>query len=223
LERLYREALARDEVLATAIALAALTGARRGELCALKWTDVDLGTARIHISSSISPVGHELLEGPTKTHASRDIAIDEVGVKLLEARMDELRRIAQVMGVELVAEPYVLTRAVDGGEFLNPNSLTSSFSRLCRIMEARALREAEAAGRRELRKDELWPFRFHDLRHFSVTTLIAAGVDVPTVADRHGHAQVTMTLNRYAYALPERDRVAASILGRALSSERGDS
>lgn len=90
-------------------------------------------------------------------------------------------------------------------------------------MEARALREAEAAGRRELRKDELWPFRFHDLRHFSVNTLIAAGVDVRTVADRHGHAQVTMTLNRYAYALPERDRVAASILGRALSSERGDS
>jgi len=222
LERLYQEAVARDQVLATALALAALTGARRGELCALKWSDVDLGTARIHISRSISPVGHELLEGPTKTHASRDIAIDEVGVKLLEDRRDELRRIAQVMGVELVAEPYVLTRAVDGGQFLNPNSLTSSFSRLCRIMEARALREAETAGRRELRKDELWPFRFHDLRHFSVTTLIAAGVDVRTVANRHGHAQVTMTLNRYAHALPERDRVAASILGKALSSERRD-
>ena len=34
-----------------------------------------------------------------------------------------------------------------------------------------------------------WPFRFHDLRHFSVSTLIAAGVDVRTVADRHGHAR----------------------------------
>jgi integrase len=188
----------------------------------LKWSDVDLGSASIRVARSISPVGRSLLEGPTKTHASRDIAIDEVGVTLLEARRDELRSVAQTMGVELVADPYVLTRAVDGGEFLNPNSLTSSFSRLCKTIESRALREAASDGRRELRKDEQWPFRFHDLRHFSVTTLIAAGMDARTVADRHGHARVAMTLNRYAHALPERDRVAASILGKALSSERGD-
>jgi len=222
LERLYQEARARDQILATALALAALTGERRGELCALKWSDVDLGSASIRVARSISPVGRSLLEGPTKTHASRDIAIDEVGVTLLEARRDELRSVAQTMGVELVADPYVLTRAVDGGEFLNPNSLTSSFSRLCKTIESRALREAASDGRRELRKDEQWPFRFHDLRHFSVTTLIAAGMDARTVADRHGHARVAMTLNRYAHALPERDRVAASILGKALSSERGD-
>jgi len=71
---------------------------------------------------------------------------------------------------------------------------------------------------RDLTADERWPFHFHELRHFSVTTLLAAGVDVRTVAERHGHAQATMTLNRYAHALPERDRVAAGVLGRALSS-----
>jgi integrase len=54
------------------------------------------------------------------------------------------------------------------------------------------------------------------LRHFSVTTLIAAGVDIRTVATRHGHAQATMTLNRYAHALPASDREAAAVLGRAL-------
>jgi integrase len=56
----------------------------------------------------------------------------------------------------------------------------------------------------------------HDLRHFSVTTLIAAGVDIRTVAERHGHARATMTLDLYAHALPERDREAAGILGKAL-------
>jgi integrase len=65
---------------------------------------------------------------------------------------------------------------------------------------------------------ERWPFRFHDLRHFSVTTLIGAGVDVRTVADRHGHARATMTLDRYAHALPERDRAAAGILGEVFKS-----
>jgi integrase len=51
-----------------------------------------------------------------------------------------------------------------------------------------------------------------------VTTLIADGVDIRTVAERHGHAQATMTLNRYAHALPERDRAAASVLGRVLAT-----
>jgi integrase len=61
-------------------------------------------------------------------------------------------------------------------------------------------------------------YRFHDLRHFSVSTLIAAGIDVRTVAERLGHAQAPMTLNRYSHALPERDRVAAGILGQVLNS-----
>ena len=64
--------------------------------------------------------------------------------------------------------------------------------------------------------DERWDFHFHGLRHFSVTTLLAAGVDIRTVAERHGHAQATMTLNRYAHALPEHDRAAAGVLGNAL-------
>jgi integrase len=71
--------------------------------------------------------------------------------------------------------------------------------------------------RTELAPGQQWPFRFHDLRHFSVTTLIAAGVDVRTVADRYGHARATMTLDRYAHALPERDRAAAGILGAAFT------
>ena len=56
---------------------------------------------------------------------------------------------------------------------------------------------AKAEGRK-IRESERWPFRFHHLRHASVTTLIAAGIDVRTLSERHGHAQATMTLNRYA-------------------------
>jgi integrase len=73
------------------------------------------------------------------------------------------------------------------------------------------------ATRTELPAADRWDFRFHDLRHFSVTTLIAAGVDIRTVAERHGHAKATMTLDRYAHALPERDREAAGLLGAALT------
>ena len=64
--------------------------------------------------------------------------------------------------------------------------------------------EGSGAAAKRGEKVEPYGFHFHELRHFSVTTLLAAGVDIRTVAERHGHAQATMTLNRYAHALPER-------------------
>jgi len=104
-----------------------------------------------------------------------------------------------------------------GRELVDPGSITSDFSGLCRALEAPARQRAK--GRCLADKDR-WPFRFHDLRHFSVTALITAGVDIRTVAERHGHAQATITLNRYANALPERDRHAVTVLGDTFTSTR---
>jgi integrase len=90
--------------------------------------------------------------------------------------------------------------------------LTHRFGALCGTVEAK-----ERAAAKKGDKVEPYGFHFHELRHFSVTTLLAAGVNIRTVAERHGHAQATMTLNRYAHALPEQDRAAAGVLGKALS------
>ena len=106
------------------------------------------------------------------------------------------------------------------GHPANPDTFTHRFGALCDAMEAPALKRLRKkhpkAKRADLAPKDLWPYRFHDLRHFSVTTLIAAGVDVRTVAERHGMPRATMTLDRYAHALPERDRAAADVLGTAL-------
>ena len=67
-----------DPVLATAVALAALTGARRGEIVALKWSDIDLVNGRARIARSLTIARGEQHTGPTKTHQSRDIALDPV-------------------------------------------------------------------------------------------------------------------------------------------------
>ena len=121
----------------------------------------------------------------------------------------------------MVPDPFVLSYQANGVASVNPDTLTHGFRTLCETMEQPALaklREKNVlAERTDLAPGDRWPYRFHDLRHFSVTTLIAAGVDVRTVADRHGHADATMTLNRYVHALPERDREAACLLGSALA------
>jgi len=214
LSAMVRAAEEIDPVLATSIALAALTGMRRGELCALRWSDVDLDRAAIRVDRGLTVIAGEAHLGPTKTHQSRRVALDDVGVETFRRHWAYMEQLADEAESPLIDDPFVLSLNANGARPVNPDTLTHRFSALCRKLEGPARKRARG---KKLTESERWPYRFHDLRHFSVTTLIAAGVDVRTVAERHGHAQATMTLNRYAHALPERDREAAGILGRALS------
>ena len=210
-----------DPVTATAVALAALTGARRGELVALRWSDIDLVKGRLLISRSLTVAGGQQHTGPTKTHASRDIALDPLCVEVLKRRWAYMVDLSARAESPLVPDPYVLSYNANGASPASPDTLTHRFGKLCRAMEKPALAELQKSNPKakptDLAPGERWPFRFHDLRHFSVTIQIAAGVDVRTVATRHGHARATMTLDRYAHALPERDREAAGVLGAALT------
>ena len=220
LSALVKAAEAEDPVLATAIALAALTGARRGELVALRWSDIDLAIGRVRIARSLTVAGGEQHTGLTKTHQSRELALEPLGVTVLRRRWDYMVALSDEAESPLVDDPYILSYNANGATAANPDTLTHGFAGLCVLMEKPALkrlREAKPkATRLDLAPGQRWPFRFHDLRHFSVTTLIAAGVDVRTVAERHGHARATMTLDRYAHALPERDRAAAGVLEAVL-------
>jgi integrase len=218
---LIKTAEEKDPVLAAAVALAALTGARRGELVALRWSDIDLAKGSVKISRSLTVALGERHLGSTKTRASRDVALDPIGVEVLNRRWAYIVDFSARTRSPMVADPYVLSYQANGAIPVNPDTLTHGFRSLCEAMEQPALdnlrKSVEEAERADLAPGDRWPYRFHDLRHFSVTTLIAAGVDVRTVADRHGHANATMTLNRYAHALPERDREAARLLGAALA------
>jgi integrase len=221
LSTLIRAAEDEDPVLATAIALAALTGLRRGELVALRWSDIDLERGRVHVAKSLTVANGTRYVGPTKTHQTRDVALDPIGIAVLRQHRAFIEDLAARAASPLVVDPFVLSSNANGAVALNPDTLTHGFARLCRKMEAQALAERRrsdpTATRDDLAPADRWPFRFHDLRHFSVTTLIAAGVDVRTVAERHGHARATMTLDRYAHALPERDRQAAAVLGHVVA------
>jgi integrase len=62
--------------------------------------------------------------------------------------------------------------------------------------------------------------RLHDFRHYMATTLLAAGVDPKTVAQRGGWTKVATMLDRYAHALPVSDRAAADAIGGILAARR---
>ena len=124
--------------------------------------------------------------GPTKTRAARDVALDPVGVGVLRRRLEFMTELAARTASPLVPDPFVLSHRADGSIPVHPDTLSHGFRRLCEAMEELCLdrlrENIPIAKRSDLSPAEQWPYRFHDLRHFSVTTLIAAGVDVRTVA-----------------------------------------
>lgn len=190
---------------------AMLTGMRRGEICGVRWSDIDWSTSRITVRRSIWQVRSTWGIKDPKTHQVRTISLDQVAVSLLTARKARAESEATTAGVPLSAEAFVWSTLVDGRSPRTPNSLTRAFHRLCRTMES----EAVVADPPRV---ETWHFRFHDLRHLSATQMVAQGLDPRTVATRLGHANPSVTLAVYAHAVEAQDRQAADGLGRALGS-----
>ena len=181
---------------AAMIALAAVTGMRRGEILALRQSDVSDGTIHVRRSLVYTPLTGTV-EGPTKTRQLRKVALDAIGMAVIERQMSALREASETLRLSPVADPYLFFSEPDGATPFHPDSITKVFRRL-----------ADAHGWREL--------HFHSLRHFTATQLIAAGVDIRTVSGRLGHSDPSVTLRVYAHVLEAKDREAAEIMGRLL-------
>jgi integrase len=188
----------RDPRLAPLLMLAALTGMRRGEVCALRWSDLDLGEGQIEVARSVVLVPRGLGEKTTKTNRTRRVALDEVGLAVLRTHRARVEEWARLADEELIPDAFIFSPYIDGSLPFRPDNVTSFFIRV----------------RDELKLPDV---RLHDLRHFTATQLIGAGVDVRTVAGRLGHTDPSMTLRVYSHALEKRDRAAAAVMGSLLA------
>jgi integrase len=200
--------------LATAIAFGALTGARRGELTALRWSDWD-GAESLHIARALTVLkGGKVIEGPTKTHQERVVVLDAVGRAALAARRKAQELQASAKEAELVADPFILSRDADGSKPYLPDTLSHDFSEVVERLWPRPLKDGKPAG--------VPRFHVHDLRHFVATVALASGASPRTVADRLGHADVSMTLNVYGHAIDEASRELADFLGGVFAPKEED-
>jgi len=202
--RLLAVALAEDPELGLFLRLAVVLGARRGELCALRWSDVDLDQGEVLIAGGIVRVpGESLVDKATKTHAKRRVALGADTVELLRAHRLAQAKNALAFGTTLAPDAYVFSHVPDGSTPINPDGITHRFRRLARRLGVRC--------------------RLHDLRHFMVTQLVAGGVDWRTVAGRAGHADGHMTLSTYAHFQQAQDRQAAEFMDRLLAASSTNS
>jgi integrase len=192
------ELVAADEVepaASVALRLAAVTGARRSELAALRWDDLD--GDRLTIDSSLAILRHgtrevrtipTLRDDPTKTANRRTVTLDRTTVTTL----------AELKSVQRAYGPWILSV---GDRPVNPER-TGTWWR-------RARNKAGVVAN----------WRLHDLRHWSATMSIAKGHDIRTVANRLGHASPAMTLRVYAHAVESADGPVATMLGEVLDAK----
>jgi integrase len=195
---LLRVAGERDPEFATFVRMAVVTGARRGELCALRWSDFDLTRGTVSISRSIVDGSNEhLIEKGTKTHASRRIAIDDDTRRALVEQQKAHEDRAAFCGTSCRSDAFVFSDSPDGSAPWRPGRVTLAFGRLCQRLHIDGV-------------------RLHDLRHFAATRMLVDGVPVPTVAGRLGHANPSTTLGVYAHFITSSDAEAARLLGNLL-------
>ena len=187
-----------DPALGRILHVLASTGARRGELCALRWRDLDVDRQSLSIERSIIEVAGGLSEKDTKTHSSRRIALDPGTIAVFEQQRIDATRLAKLADADLTAESFIFSTEPGGETPLPPDSVTKRFQKL---------RDSLGLGR----------VRLHDLRHFTATRLIAAGVPIRTVSGRLGHANPSTTLAVYAHFVEASDQDAAAVMGDLLS------
>lgn len=173
--------------LGMAIELALTTGMRRGEVCALRWSDFD-DSGAITVSHALGngPGGFYLKEPKTGSSA-RTIPLTGHTTTMLKAMRADSRRTMAEIGVD-AGDPYILGTQVPDSRPYNPTQLGKDFSAFCKMNG--------------------FDCTFHDLRHTFATMMIGNGCDVRTVASYLGHASVSMTLDIYADVDPEAKRAA---------------
>lgn len=187
--------------MARMILVAATTGLRRAELCALRrWRDVDLERGLLRVSASIVKLpGERPKEIPTKNRRERILALDEMTAEVLRAQVELVESRAAEAGVELVADPYVFTDVVDGAEPWSPDAVSQYFDRM----------------RKRVDLDHV---KFHHLRKFMETYGQEAGYSVTQVAMRAGH-DPSIAAKHYSGRVVETDRALAAAVASLLTAD----
>lgn len=185
-----------DPDLFTFLWLAATTGARRGELGALRWSDFSAERGELLVERSLVGVASELATKSTKSDRARRIALGRETIDVLVAH--QRRHAPPAQGTDAQVDVWMFPGA--DGRPLHPDTWTQRFRRLCDRLEIRC--------------------RLHDLRHFVATQALAAGVPVRTVSGRLGHANPATTHNVYAHFVAASDRDAAATLDGLVTAVR---
>jgi len=180
--------------------IALATGARRGEILALRWRNVDLDRGSIRIVESLEQTKAGLRAKAPKSERARAVTLPSFAAhELRQLKREQIESLLR-LGIRQTADTLLCARA--DGEPMQPRSLTHEFTRLVSRMK------------------DFPRVRFHDLRHSHATQLLLAGVHPKIAQERLGHSTISVTLDLYSHVTETMQEDAAAKLDAAFRIAR---
>jgi integrase len=187
----------RDKPIFVPVLLAILCGLRRGEICALRWRNVDLAGGQLSVVESLEQTKDGLRFKSPKSGKGRTVAMSETVVEELRAFRVKRAQDMLKLGVGLSDDDLVVAHA--DGSTVTPIYISQQWAR--------------AIGKTALAR-----LRFHDLRHAHATHMLANGVHPKVASERLGHSKVGITLDLYSHVIPGMQADAAAMVDAALKA-----
>lgn len=183
------------------------TGMRRGELCGLRWCDVDFQNRTISVNQVLGKVKNGYIVKDPKTKSSkRTIAVSKDVIDSLKGwkkiQMESSMEAGDLWVGKRGSEydqNYVFTSPDYPGRAIYPDSVGNKFHKIIKAYN-------------EQYQGNLPDINFHGTRHTSATLLISEGVDVVEVSHRLGHSKTSTTEDVYAHQLKHVDEHVADVL-----------
>lgn len=179
------------------IQLAAVSGARQGEIAALEGDHLDFENNVILIKQSLVNTKEEGLQlKSTKTDRTRKVSIPEDLMKALK-KLRAMKLEQQMEAQNLWKwEDHLFLFSNEFGQPFRPDSISQWWIRF--------------TDSDKYKESKLKKIRFHDLRHTSATLLIDKGVHAKVIQERLGHSKISTTMDVYGHVLQDAEKSAAN-------------
>ena len=172
--------------------LALSTGMRQGELLALRWRDVNLGSGALRVVGTLqqTPHGFRVCE-PKTARSRRQVLLTQTAVSALRRHRARQAEERLLVGPAWGSDDFVFT--TEAGEPESGPNVTHRFYTF-------------------LARSGLPHIRFHDLRHTAATLMLARGVHPKVASEMLGHSNISVTLDLYSHVTPTMQRAATEAL-----------